>query len=71
MSSSEKNSKIDILDSSKDVMNKLKGAFCEEGNIENNGVLAFAKYVIFTALPTPFVIKRDEKFGGKVRDVQS
>ena len=66
MSSSEKNSKIDILDSSKDVMNKLKGSFCEEGNIESNGVLSFAKYVIFSALPKPFVIQRPEKFGGDV-----
>ena len=27
-------------------------AFCEEGNIEDNGVLAFAKFVIFSVLET-------------------
>ena len=27
-------------------------AFCEEGNIEENGVLAFAKFVIFSVLET-------------------
>ena len=25
-------------------------AFCEEGNIEDNGILAFAKFVIFSVL---------------------
>lgn len=27
-------------------------AFCEEGNIEENGILAFAKFVIFSVLET-------------------
>ena len=31
-------------------------AFCEEGNIEENGILAFAKFVIFSVLET-----RDKK----------
>lgn len=47
MSSSEEDSKIDLLDSPTQVKNKLKQAFCEEGNIENNGVLSFAKHVLF------------------------
>lgn len=40
-------SKIDLLDSREDVKKKLKKAFCEPGNIQNNGVLSFVKYVLF------------------------
>jgi len=47
MSSSEEESKIDLLDGKAQVKKKLGKAFCEEGNISNNGVLAFAKHVLF------------------------
>lgn len=40
-------SKIDLLDSKEDVKKKLKKAFCEPGNIQNNGVLSFVKHVLF------------------------
>uniref|UniRef100_A0A3B5B2K9 Tyrosine--tRNA ligase n=1 Tax=Stegastes partitus TaxID=144197 RepID=A0A3B5B2K9_9TELE len=63
MSSSEEESKIDLLDSKEDVKKKLKKAFCEPGNIQNNGVLSFVKYVLFP-LRGEFSIKRDPKWGG-------
>ncbi|XP_029022097.1 tyrosine--tRNA ligase, cytoplasmic [Betta splendens] len=63
MSSSEEESKIDLLDSKEDVKKKLKKAFCEPGNIQNNGVLSFVKFVLFP-LRGEFSIKRDPKFGG-------
>ncbi|KAM8975951.1 tyrosine--tRNA ligase, cytoplasmic [Pelodytes ibericus] len=63
MSSSEEESKIDLLDSPSDVKKKLKKAFCEPGNVENNGVLSFVRHVLFP-LKSEFVILRDEKFGG-------
>lgn len=47
MSSSEEDSKIDLLDSPTILKKKLKKAFCEPGNITENGLLAFAKHVIF------------------------
>lgn len=50
MSSSEEDSKIDLLDSAATVKKKMKKAFCEPGNVENNGVLSFAKYVLFPLL---------------------
>lgn len=56
MSSSEEDSKIDLLDNPAAVKQKLKKAFCEPGNIENNGILSFSKHVIFPLL------KLDEKF---------
>ncbi|CED83085.1 tyrosine trna ligase [Phaffia rhodozyma] len=45
MSSSDPKSKIDFLDSAADVKKKINNAFCEEGNIEENGLLAFFKAV--------------------------
>ncbi|PIO29892.1 hypothetical protein AB205_0109490 [Aquarana catesbeiana] len=56
-------SKIDLLDSPSDVKKKLKKAFCEPGNIENNGVLSFVRHVLFP-LKSEFVVLRDEKYGG-------
>ena len=46
MSASDPDSKIDLLDSATVVKKKLKKAFCEPGNIADNGILAFVKYVI-------------------------
>uniref|UniRef100_A0A671LZX9 Tyrosine--tRNA ligase n=1 Tax=Sinocyclocheilus anshuiensis TaxID=1608454 RepID=A0A671LZX9_9TELE len=47
MSSSEEESKIDLLDKNQEVKKKLKKAFCEPGNVENNGVMSFVKHVLF------------------------
>jgi tyrosyl-tRNA synthetase len=47
MSSSEEDSKIDLLDTPAAVKKKLKKAFCEPGNVADNGVLAFVKHVLF------------------------
>ena len=38
MSSSDPNSKIDLLDPPEVVRKKIRGAFCEEGNVKENGV---------------------------------
>ncbi|GLB43008.1 putative tyrosyl-trna synthetase [Lyophyllum shimeji] len=46
MSSSDPNSKIDFLDSPEAVRKKIKLAFCEEGNAEENGVLSFVEAVL-------------------------
>merc|ERR1719291_1497721 len=68
MSSSEADSKIDLLDSPADIKKKLKKAFCEPGNITDNGVLSFCKFVIFpVALKgEKFKIERPEAHGGNV-----
>lgn len=70
MSSSEADSKIDLLDDTKAVEAKIRKAFCEEGNIEQNGVLPFVKFVLFPVFKLKripcFEIKRPEKFGGDV-----
>lgn len=68
MSSSEEDSKIDLLDSPEAVKKKLKKAFCEPGNIEENGVLAFVKHVIYPVFlrDAKFVVPRSEKHGGNL-----
>lgn len=50
MSSSEEDSKIDLLDPPAAIKKKIKKAFCEPGNITDNGVLSFTKHVLFPLL---------------------
>lgn len=67
MSASVESSKIDLLDDEKTVENKVRKAYCQEGEIEDNGVLGFLRYVIMTIKTDrkeKFVVKRDKKFGG-------
>ncbi|KAJ3139442.1 Tyrosine--tRNA ligase, cytoplasmic, partial [Irineochytrium annulatum] len=69
MSSSDPNSKIDLIDSAKAVSDKLSKAFCEEGNVDENPILQFMRFVIFPILSlkssTPSLeVVRPEKFGG-------
>ncbi|MEK6952272.1 MAG: tyrosine--tRNA ligase [Nanoarchaeota archaeon] len=67
MSASIESSKIDLLDDEKIVIEKIKKAYCEAGVIEDNGVLAFLKYVVMIIKndkKEKFVIKRDKKYGG-------
>lgn len=65
MSSSEEDSKIDLLDNPTAIKKKLKKAFCEPGNITDNGILAFSKYVIFPLFKDTevFNISRTAEFG--------
>ncbi|KAJ3401653.1 hypothetical protein HDU80_005820 [Chytriomyces hyalinus] len=71
MSSSDPDSKIDLLDDSKTVRKKLAKAFCEEGNVDDNPILSFLKVVIFPIMSlqnqSTFVIQRAEKFGGNIQ----
>ncbi len=53
MSSSDDSSKLDILDSAQAVKKKISKSFCEEGETENNGVLQFAKHVIYPLIGKP------------------
>ena len=66
ISSSEDDSKIDLLDSAAAIKKKLKNAFCEPWNIADNGVLCFCKLVIFPlALKgEQFVIQQPEQDEG-------
>lgn len=69
MSSSDPDSKIDLLDSADIVSAKLNKAFCEEGNTADNPILQFMRAVIFPINNLKnagyvFRVVRPEKFGG-------
>lgn len=66
MSSSEEDSKIDLLDSPSNLKKKLKKAFCEPGNTADNGVLSFVKHVLYPLFPNGegFVVPRSAENGG-------
>jgi len=68
MSSSEEDSKIDLLDDEKSVKKKISKAFCEEGNVTDNGVLSFCKFVLFPVMSLKDIeglqVKRSEENGG-------
>ncbi len=65
MSSSEKGSKIDLLEATASITSKLSKAYCKEGEVEDNGVLAFCKMVLFAlARGAGVTIEREAKYGG-------
>ncbi|XP_011495687.1 PREDICTED: tyrosine--tRNA ligase, cytoplasmic [Ceratosolen solmsi marchali] len=68
MSSSEEDSKIDLLDNAASVKKKLKKAFCEPGNITDNGILSFSKFVLFPLFKEneKFLVPRAAEFGGDI-----
>lgn len=68
MSSSEEDSKIDLLDTPANLKKKLKRAFCEPGNIQDNGLLSFVKHVLFSLFKEGegFTVTRKEEYGGVV-----
>ncbi|KAG2472531.1 MAG: Tyrosine--tRNA ligase [Nitrosopumilales archaeon] len=65
MSKSDPNSGIFIHDSNDEIKSKIKKAWCEEGNSENNPLLEISKQVIYHEFDE-MKIERPEKFGGNV-----
>jgi tyrosyl-tRNA synthetase len=63
MSKSKPDTAIFMTDSTEDINRKFKKAFCPEGQVEDNPVLEYCKYIVFERYDT-FVIERPEKFGG-------
>jgi tyrosyl-tRNA synthetase len=69
MSASEPNSKIDFDDDDAKIKTKINKAFCVDGKVEGNGLLAIMKYIVFKHLEKHkkhFVIERPEKYGGRI-----
>lgn len=69
MSSSEPNSKIDFIDTDKQIRKKINKAFCVDGQVEGNGLLAIVKNIIFYLLTKEkriFTINRPEEYGGTI-----
>src|SRR3989338_4774837 len=68
MSASDESSKIDLLDSEETIKRKIQKAHCPV-SIEDNGVLAFLKYVIMVNKKDnkeKLTIERPEKFGSSI-----
>ncbi len=65
MSKTNPNSTIFIHDSPDEVRTKIKKAWCEEGNIENNPLLEISEQILFRNY-NEIPVERPEKFGGKV-----
>ncbi|GFO97261.1 tyrosyl-trNA synthetase [groundwater metagenome] len=61
--SSSKGNYISVDDTAEDMKKKMKGAFCVEGEVKDNPVLALFKYHI-TPRYSEIVVKRPEKYGG-------
>jgi len=65
MSKTNPNSTIFFHDSPDEIRNKIKKAWCEEGNIENNPLLEISKQILFHDYDE-VKVERPEKFGGNV-----
>ncbi|WP_254544274.1 tyrosine--tRNA ligase [Halomarina pelagica] len=67
MSASEAGSKISLTDDAEAIHEKLQGAYCPAGEVEDNGVLEYVRFLVFPILGQrgeEFVVERPEKFGG-------
>ena len=65
MSKSDPDSGILIHDTADEIRRKLKKAYCPEGVVENNPVIAITKLIVFRWKGSLHV-KRPEKWGGDV-----
>ena len=65
MSASDTSSAITFEDTEKQIRKKMNKAYCPEGVVEDNGVLAMAKYVIFPVRETSKIVRPDQ-YGGTV-----
>jgi tyrosyl-tRNA synthetase len=66
MSSSIANSFISIRDKKEDIKKKINKAYCKQGDIKNNSILAIARLVVFPKLEK-LEIKRKKEFGGDLK----
>ena len=63
MSKSKPDTAIFMTDSAEDIKRKIGKAYCPEGQIEDNPILEYCKYIIFEKFDS-FKIERPEKWGG-------
>jgi len=67
MSASDAASKVNLTDSPEAVEEKIGGAYCPAGEVEDNGVLEYLDHLVFPILAVddePFVVERPEEYGG-------
>jgi tyrosyl-tRNA synthetase len=67
MSASDAASKVNLTDSPEQVEEKIGGAYCPAGELEDNGVLEYLEHLVFPILGAkdePFVVERPGEYGG-------
>lgn len=67
MSASDETSKVNLSDSPETVQEKIDAAYCPMGEVEDNGVLEYVRYLVFPVLDErgeSFVVERPEEYGG-------
>jgi len=67
MSASDAASKIALTDDPDAIAEKMEAAYCPAGEVEDNGVLEYVRYLLFPVLAErgePFVVERPEEYGG-------
>ncbi|MFC7073656.1 tyrosine--tRNA ligase [Halovenus rubra] len=67
MSSSKDASKVNLTDDPDTVESKIDDAYCPMGEVEDNGVLEYVRYLVFPVLDEwddSFVVERPEQYGG-------
>ena len=70
MSKSKPDTAIFMTDTTEDIQRKINKAYCLEGDIKENPVLEYYKYIVFDSLHkldlSAVLIERPEKFGGNL-----
>ena len=67
MSASDATSKVNLTDDPDTVAEKLQGAYCPQGEVEDNGVLEYLELLVFPVLEERdehFEVERPEEYGG-------
>jgi len=67
MSASDAASKIALTDDPGTIGEKMEAAYCPAGEVEDNGVLEYVRYLLLPVLAgrgDPFVVERPETYGG-------
>ncbi len=70
MSASDEASKVNLTDDGDAVAEKIEAAYCPMGEVEDNGVLEYLRFLAFPVLSErdePFVVERPEEYGGDLR----
>lgn len=70
MSKSKPDTAVFMTDTTEDIKRKINKAYCLEGDVKENPVLEYCKYIIFESFDrlriTSFDVERPEKFGGNL-----
>jgi tyrosyl-tRNA synthetase len=71
MSKSKPDTAIFMTDTFEDIQRKMNKAWCLEGEVKDNPVLEYCKYIIFESFDrlniSEFIVERPEKWGGTLK----